>query len=172
MDFSQLFPQVYEELRGLAAVHFRGESSGITLQPTVLVHEVYLRLSSSMGLSINNRAHFLRLASRVMRQVLIDHARARTADKRGSNMQRVSLTGIDSENPDGILDALDLEAALIRLTAVNARRADLVELRFYGGLTMEEAADALEISLETAKREWRVARAWLARELASAAENA
>lgn len=164
-DVSALLGQVYEELRGLAQAHFRAEHPGHTLQPTVLVHEVFLRLSASAHLDVNDRAHFLRLASRVMRQVLLDHARAKSAEKRGPDVQRVTLSGLDSDIPSGVLDALDLEEALQRLATLNPRRAELVELRFFGGLTMSEVAEGLGISPETAKREWRLAKAWLAREL-------
>ncbi len=166
-DVSALLGQVYEELRSLAATHFRAENPGHTLQPTVLVHEVFLRLSGSAHLDINDRTHFLRLASRVMRQVLLDHARAKSAEKRGPDMNRVTLSGLDSDIPGGALDALDLEEALLRLATLNPRRAELVELRFYGGLTMSEVAESLGVSPETAKREWRLAKAWLARELAT-----
>lgn len=166
-DVTALLGQVYEELRGLAAAHFRAEYPGHTLQPTVLVHEVFLRLSASARLDVNDRQHFLRLASRVMRQVLLDHARAKAAEKRGPDLQRVTLSGLDSDIPSDALDSLDLEEALQRLAALNPRRAELVELRFFGGLTMEEVAESLDVSPETAKREWRLAKAWLARELAT-----
>ncbi len=166
-DVSALLGQVYEELRGLATAHFRAENPGHTLQPTVLVHEVFLRLSASAHLDVNDRKHFLCLASRVMRQVLLDHARAKSAEKRGSDMNRVTLSRLDSDIPGGALDALDLEEALQRLATMNPRRAELVELRFYGGLTMGDVAESLGVSPETAKREWRLAKAWLARELAT-----
>ncbi len=164
-DVSAVLPQVYEELRAIAQAHFHGEDDSHTLQPTVLVHEVYLRLAVSLGLEVGDRAHFVRLASKVMRQVLLDHARAKHAQKRDGGFQRITLTGLDADEADAV-DAIDLEDALQRLALENPRRAELVELRFYGGLTMQEVAESTGVSVVTVKRDWRLAKAWLARELA------
>lgn len=161
----ELASQLYEELRALAAAHFRAESGAHTLQPTALVHDVYLRIASNPQLRIGDKAHFLCLASKLMRHILVDHARRKAAQKRGSRWERVTLSGVDSDVPDSLVDALDLDDALKKLAEQNPRAAELVELRFYGGLTMEEAAESLGTSLETAKRDWRLAKAWIAREL-------
>ena len=158
-------PLVYEELRSLAAEHFRGERPDHTLQPTVLVHDAYMRIVEQSSLEVRNRAQFFRLASKLMRRLLIDHARAKARQKRGRGWERVTLSGLDSDAPDRLVDVLDLEEARGKLREISERRAELVELRFYGGLTMDEAADSLGISPATAKREWRLAKAWLAREL-------
>lgn len=167
-DAMELLPSVYEELRALAATYFRNENVGHTLQPTVLVHEVFLRIAANPATQIKDRSHFFFLASRLMRHILCDHARGKAAQKRGSEFGRVTLSGLDSDVPDLTIDVLDLDEALQKLAADNPRRAELVELRFYGGLTMEEAAESLGVSLVTAKREWRVTKAWIARELQSA----
>ncbi len=161
----QLLPLVYDELRRLAASHFESERVGHTLQPTALVNEAYLRMASDAGLKIANRAHFFRLASKVMRQILVDHARSKEALKRGGAGERITLD--DSfPGPSGpAVDLLDLDESLERLAAFSPDKARLVELRFFGGLSIEEAADALNISRTQATREWRMARAWLAEEL-------
>lgn len=171
-DLAQLLPQVYEELRNLAAAHFRSEYPGHTLQPTVLVHDVFLRIASDPTLKITDRGHFFGLASKLMRHILVDHARQKLTQKRGKELQRVTLSGVDSDVPDGIVDALDLDETLQKLAVKSPRRAELVELRFFGGLTMEEAAESLGVSLVTAKREWRLAKAWIARELGSTGARA
>lgn len=160
-----LLPLVYQELRALAAAHFKRENPGNTLQPTVLVHEAYLRLVERSAPKINDRAHFFRLASKLMRQLLVDHAREKAAQKRGADRDRVTLSGIDTDSLNLDVDFVDLEEALLKLTAISERRSELVELRFFGGLTVEEASESLGISVETAKREWRLAKAWLARAL-------
>jgi RNA polymerase sigma factor (TIGR02999 family) len=160
----QLLPLVYDELRRLAASHFADERSNHTLQPTALVNEAFLRMAGDAGLRVANRTHFFRLASKIMRQILVDHARGRVAQKRGSG-DRITLDdsfrGIEGPS----IDVLALEEALERLAQFSPDKARLVELRFFGGLTIEEAADALAISRTQATREWRMARAWLADEL-------
>jgi RNA polymerase sigma factor (TIGR02999 family) len=160
-----LLPQVYHELRRLAAAQFAQERADHTLQPTALVNEIYLRLGESSKLHVDSRAHFFRLASKVMRQVLVDHARARSAAKRGGDVTQVSLTTSMGTPGGGTIDLILLEDALGRLAALNADAARLVELRFFGGLTEEAAAAALNMSRTQASREWRAARAWLADEL-------
>jgi RNA polymerase sigma factor (TIGR02999 family) len=164
-----LLPIVYEELRRLAAAYLRRERPGQTLQATALVHEAYLRLRKDRPDRWQNRAHFCAIAAHSRRQILIERARARGARKRGGAQPRVtfdeSLVSADGrDNPS--IDLVALDAALTRLEAIDAEQARLVELRFFGGLTIEETADAMNISPATVKRHWTVARAWLARELA------
>jgi RNA polymerase sigma factor (TIGR02999 family) len=161
-----LLPVVYQELRRLAEHHMRQQPVGHTLQPTGLVHEAYLRLANHPSGPWRSRAEFFRIAGQVMRTVLVDHARAQHAEKRGGNATRVTLGSADSaaDAPDGT-DVLALDDALSRLAAFDAQKARVVELRYFTGLTIEETAEALDISPATVKREWTAARAWLKREL-------
>jgi RNA polymerase sigma-70 factor, ECF subfamily len=160
-----LLPLVYEELRRLAAAHFAEEGPGHTLQPTALANEVFLRMAGDPSVKVGNRAHFFRLASKVMRQILVDHARAKGALKRGGGGgERITLDeSLSAAGPE--VDLLALDDALERLARMSPVKARLVELRFFGGLTIEDTADALGISRTQATREWRTARAWLADEL-------
>ncbi len=160
-----LLPLVYQELRRVAAAYLRRERPGQTLQPTALVHEAYLRLARARDLSWQNRAHFLAIAAHSMRQILVERARARHAAKRGGGGERVTLD--EGHLADGPLDVdlLDLDVALTRLSALEPEHARLVELRYFGGLTIEEAASAMDTSPATVKRMWALARAWLLREL-------
>ena len=164
-----LMPLVYAELRRLAAHYLRGERPGQTLQPTALVHEAYMRLLKDRPERWQNRAHFCAIAAHAMRQILIERARARDALKRGGGAPRVtfdeSLPAAAAERP---IDMLALDAALDRLAELDAGQARIVELRFFGGLSIEETAETMGISPATVKRHWAVARAWLARELESA----
>ena len=161
----ELVPLVYGELRRIAGRYVRRERAGHSLQATALVHEAYIRLLKDEDLTIENRAHFLGIAARSMRQILVEHARARGAEKRGGERQRVTLgEGVAAGGPVDV-DLLALEEALERLAALNADHARIVELRFFGGLTNEETAAVLDISPATVKRAWAVARAWLFREL-------
>jgi RNA polymerase sigma factor (TIGR02999 family) len=166
-----LMPVVYAELRKLAAHYLRRERSGHTLQPTALVHEMYVRLAAHVdqhgGAAWENRAHFFGIAARVMRQVLVDYARAGGAAKRAAG-RRVTLREWSHVTAGPDIDILALEAALTRLATLDAGQARLVELRFFAGLTLEEAADVLGRSPRTLKRDWRSARAWLQRELSGA----
>ena len=157
-------PLVYAELRRLAGGYMRHERPGQTLQATALVHEAYLRLAGP-GQPWTDRRHFVGIAARAMRQILVERARARGADKRWGAQHRVSLreTLAGAEMPVDGIPALD--EALVRLEAVDAEQARIVELRFFAGLTVDEAADALGISAATLKRRWSLARAWLYREL-------
>jgi RNA polymerase sigma-70 factor, ECF subfamily len=164
----RLLPMVYRELRVIARRHLRGERATHTLQPTALVNEAYLRFQSLRSIQWHDRAHFFAFASRIMRRVLVDHARGRQSAKRGSHAKHVGLT----EGLDGMVDPalssaelIDLDRAMDRLAAENPRLSRLVELRFFGGLTFEEAAQVLECSSRTVKRDWVFARAWLLREL-------
>jgi RNA polymerase sigma factor (TIGR02999 family) len=163
---SALMPLVYDELRRLAANYMRRERPGQTLQATALVHDAYIRLMQDSKLSWQNRAHFFGIAARSMRQILVERARARRAVKRGGSRIRVTLDAglLATEAPEIDLEALD--EALTRLEALDAELAQVVEVRFFGGLSIEEAAETLDVSPATVKRRWTVAKAWLARELA------
>ena len=165
-----LLPIVYEELRRLAAAYLRRERPGQTLQPTALVHEAYLRLMKDRPGRWQNRAHFCAIAAHSMRQILIERARARGAQKRWGALDRVSLhESLAGALPhDDLMPALD--EALERLEALDPEQARIVELRFFGGLTIEETAEALALSPATLKRRWSLARAWLFRELSSQAQ--
>jgi len=157
-----LLPKVYGELRALAASYFRGRGAN-TLQPTALVNEAFLRLAKHDG-EIKDRAHFFAVAATAMRQILTDRARRRRALKRGGpEKERVTLSGIAA--PDGGIDLLVLDDLLSRLAALDERQARLVELRFFAGLTEDEAAESLGVSLRTVQKDWRKARAWLLAEL-------
>ena len=158
-------PLVYDELRRVAAAYMRRERPGQTLQATALVHEAYLRLASAQGTPWNDRRHFVGIAARSMRQILVERARARGAQKRWGGMNRVSIT--DSlqlaADPETMLPALD--EAIERLSKIDPEQAKIVELRYFAGLSVEEAAEAMGISPATLKRRWSLARAWLFREL-------
>ncbi len=157
----RLLPLVYGELRALARVHLRHERPDHTLQPTALVHEAYLRLLGGQDPPWNDRAHFFRAAAEAMRRILIEHARKRGRIKRGGNQVRVRISGVHlgtEQDPDEILA---LDEAIRRLEEQDPRIADLVRLRFFAGLSVEETAKALEVSERTVKREWSFARAWL-----------
>jgi RNA polymerase sigma factor (TIGR02999 family) len=160
-----LLPIVYQELRRLAASYIRRERPGQTLQPTALVHEAYLRLMKDKPGRWQNRAHFCAIAAHSMRQILIERARARGAQKRGGARHRVTLDEALVAGGERSIDLVALDEALERLAAFDPEQARLVELRFFGGLTVEETAEAMHISPATVKRHWTVACAWLAREL-------
>ncbi|MEZ4695124.1 MAG: sigma-70 family RNA polymerase sigma factor [Rhodothermales bacterium] len=163
---NHLLPLVYNELRELARVHLRRERPGHTLNPTALVHEAFVRLAGNDTIDWQNRAHFFAIASRAMRRILVDHARSRNAQKRGGSAQAVTfdeqLVPGTSVSAD---DVLDLDNALKSLETVSPRLAQIVEHRFFGGLSIEETAQVLGISEMTVKRDWRKARAFLAREI-------
>ncbi len=164
-DDFELTPRVYAELRALAGRYFRGRGAH-TLQPTALVNEVYLKLDRA-STSAHDREHFFAIAARAMRQILTDHARRAHADKRGGDLQRVTLDGqvaLDEATPRAI-DLLELDAVLTRLAEASERQARIVELRFFAGLSVPEVALALDCSARTVEREWRFARAWLRRAL-------
>jgi RNA polymerase sigma factor (TIGR02999 family) len=162
---SRLIAAVYEDLRRVARRRLRAERAEHSLAPTALVHEAYLRLVDLRRVRWRNRAHFFAIAARVMRQILVDHARAHAAAKRGGPGRRVPLAEAAGALAPPDVDVLDLDAALGRLAAIDPRLGDLVVLRFFGGLSVEEAAEALELSPATVKRDWTRARAWLFREL-------
>ena len=160
-----VFDLVYRELKRSAAGMFRGERRNHTLQPTALVHEACLRLLDGQEIQWQNRCHFFGIASRVMRQVLVDHSRERGALKRGGEQQRVTLPDDLQARPIDADDMVALDRALDRLEALDAVQARIVEARFFGGLSVEESAEYLDISTTSVKRYWRRARAWLYSEL-------
>ncbi len=159
-----LLPLIYDELRVMAARHMRRERAGHTLQPTALVHEAYLRLAQGAPPVFQNRTHFFRVAARAMRQVLVDAARRRDAEKRGGGWQRVTLEP-DVAPIAGDYDLIDLHETLARLGEMDAQLERLVELRFFTGLSLDEAAQALGISRRKAANDWAAALLWLRREL-------
>jgi len=163
--FNELIPLVYEGLRRIAHERLRDERAGLSLNTTALVHDAYLKLVDLRRARFRDRAHFLAMASRVMRRLLVDHARARRAAKRGGGVATLDLMeGL--EISDERADALtDLDEALERLAGVDSRRSQMLEHRYFGGLSLEETAEVLNVSLATAKRDLRFARAWLAAEL-------
>ena len=162
---AQLMPLVEAELRRLARVYMGRERRGHTLQPTALVNEAFLRLADAGGVRWQDRAHFLGISARLMRRVLVDHARAHGYRKRGGGAQRVTLHEALLASPEPSLDILALDRALEALAAVDERKSRIVELRFFGGLSVEETAEVLHFSNDTIKRDWRLARLWLLREL-------
>lgn len=164
-ELTEALPQLYDQLRELAAGYLRRERRNHTLQPTALVHEAYLQLREQHSVDWSNSAHFLGVAARMMRRILVRHAEARNASKRRGTTMHVSvddaLDAFDSE----ALSALDVNRALHDLEALDARQAQIAELRFFGGLTLAQTAEVLGISPATVKREWNIARLWLAREI-------
>jgi len=168
----RLLPAVYQELHRQAERYMRAQPPGHTLQTTALVHEAYLRLVSREGAEWNGRAHFFGVAAKAMRSILVDHARARGRAKRGGGAAPVTLTEIEDSGGGGrALDVIELDDALARLAELDPRKGSLVELRYFAGLGIEEAAETLGVSPATAKREWRLARAWLQRELGGEPEQ-
>ncbi len=158
---------MYDELRRRAGAYLRSERAGHTLQPTALVHEAYLKLVGGETVAWKDRAHFFGVAARAMRQVLVDHARARNTAKRGEGQVLVALEAAgEATTPPRNLDLLDLDRALSKLAVLDERQSRLVELRLFAGLTIEESAEVLEISHATVSREWKHAEAWLQREMA------
>ena len=163
----RLLPLVHEELRRLAGRHMRHERAGHTLQASALVNEAYLRLIEVKQVQWQNRAHFFAMASRVMRRILVDAARAKGYQKRNAGGQKVSLDEAVGVAATPSQDFVALDDALNALEAVDPRKSKVVEMRFFGGMSEEETAAALHLSVGTIKRDWRLAKAWLARELGS-----
>jgi RNA polymerase sigma factor (TIGR02999 family) len=161
----RMLPLVYDELRRLAAAYLRRERPGHTLQPTALVHEAYVRLIDQRRVDWSNRAQFIGLAAVMMRRVLVNHARDRVADKRGAGAEHVPLTVAGDPMGAPEVDLLDLHHALERLAEHDPRKSQVVELKFFGGLTIDEAAEVLGVSHTTVEGNWKMARAWLRREL-------
>jgi RNA polymerase sigma factor (TIGR02999 family) len=166
--FERLIPLVYRELRQLAHNYLRQERGNHTLQSTALVHEAYLRLASEHRPQMQSRTHFLAIAARVMRHILVDYARSRDTDKRGSDLIKVTLGAAEETPAAADVDVVALDDALEALAAIDAQQGQVVELRFFGGLSIEETAEALGISPATVKRDWSTARVWLYRELDAA----
>jgi RNA polymerase sigma factor (TIGR02999 family) len=156
-----LMPLVYDELHKVAAQYLRKQRPDHTLQPTALVNEAYLKLIDISSVSWQDRAHFFAVASQTMRHVLVDRARSRNRDKRGGGAQKVSLDEAISFSQGNEVDLLSLDEAMRELAAMDEQQSRIVELRFFGGLTVEETAVVLHISPATVKREWRIAKAWL-----------
>jgi RNA polymerase sigma-70 factor (ECF subfamily) len=160
-----LLPFVYEELKRQARILMLGERANHTLQPTALVHEAFLRLSEQTGIEWQNRRHFYGIASRLMRQILVDHARLHAAEKRGNNPIHFSIDDIQIPIEERASSILALNEALDHLAEFDERQAKIVEMRFFGGMSNGEIAESLEISERTVVREWQAARLWLYREL-------
>ncbi len=161
----QLTPLVEAELRRLARGYMRRERRGHTLQTTALVNEAFLRLTDARRVRWEDRAHFLGISARLMRRVLVDHARSRGSRKRGGGAERVTLDEGLLISPEPAVDVLALDRALETLAAVDVRKSRVIELRFFGGLSVEETAEVLHVSTDTVKRDWRLAKLWLLREL-------
>ena len=163
----QLIPLVHEELRRLARRHMARQRKGHTLQPSALVNEAYMRLIDLSRVQWQDRAHFFAMSSRLMRRILVDHARARQSLKRGADAPQVSFDEALAVLPERALDLVALDDALEDLAAVDARKSQVIEMRFFGGLSVEETAEALKVSPDTVMRDWKLAKAWLLRQLRS-----
>lgn len=162
-------PLIYDELRRLASSHLRREGAGHTLQSTALVHEAYLRLVNQREAKWQNRAHFFALASRMIRRILVDHVRKQQTGKRGGGAVRLSLEETPELGARTDINLSHLDEALRRLEQMDPQQGRVVELRYFGGLTIEETAEAIGVSTATVKRDWLVAKAWLMRELSGGA---
>jgi len=160
-----LLTLVYDELRKIAGQYLRKERSGHTLQPTALVHEAYMKLIDISDINWQDRAHFFAVSANVMRHILVDHARAKLAEKRGGDVQRIALEDAVSLSNEPDVDVLAVDDALKELAEFDEQQSRIVELRFFGGLTIEETAHVVGISPATVKREWAMAKAWLHRKL-------
>lgn len=163
----RILPRVYEELRHIARTRLRHERPDHSLTPTDLVHEAFLKLTPSTHVEWKNRAHFFAIASRAMRNVLVDHAIRRSATKRGGGASTLTLDDPGTERDVSLDDLIALSDALERLDRIDSRQARIVECRFFGGLSIDETAEALDIAPATVSRDWTFARAWLHRELAA-----
>jgi RNA polymerase sigma-70 factor, ECF subfamily len=166
----QLLPLVYDELRRLAGAYLRRERHDHTLQPTALVNEAYLKLVRQRNMPWQNRAQFFGVAAQLMRRILVDHARANHAIKRGGHQVNVSLGNIGAFYTQGEADVLAIHDVLNRLAEIDPDQSRIVELRFFGGLTIEETGEVMKVSHATVEREWRIAKAWLKRELTKRAK--
>lgn len=163
-----LMPLVYDELWSLAASYLRRERPDHTLQPTALIHEAFFKLVGQRRVQWQSRAHFFGIAARLMRRILVDHARSRGAAKRPPIASRVPIDDVDVVSQERDVDVLALDRALVRLAAIDPHQERIVEMRFFAGLTVEETAAALDVSPEAVRREWSMARAWLYRTLGGA----
>jgi RNA polymerase sigma factor (TIGR02999 family) len=162
----ELVPLVHAELRRLARSYMRGERQGHTLQTTALINEAYLRLVEQKHVRWQNRAHFLAIAAQLMRRILVDYARRRQYQKRGAGAVQVTLAEAESRSNESSPDLVALDEALTELATRDPRRSQVVELRFFGGLSIEESAEAMKVSTTTIERDWTIAKAWLHKELA------
>jgi RNA polymerase sigma-70 factor (ECF subfamily) len=162
---SKLIPILYDELRRMAGGYMRRERADHTLQATALVHEAYLKLVEQRSVDWQSRAHFFGIAAQVMRRILVDHARGRLREKRGGELQEASMDEALEFAPERSFELVKLDEALERLTKLDPRQGKIVELRFFGGLTVEQTAELLGISPKTVKRDWSIAKAWLYSEL-------
>lgn len=163
----KLMPLVYDELRRMARVYMNSQRSGHTLQTTELIHEAYLKLAGKDEKHWQNRAHFFSVAARAMRQILVDYARAKQSKKRGGDWQKITLDENALVSEEQTNEIVGLDEALKDLANLDERKSRVVELKFFGGLTIDEIAGVLKISPKTVKRDWRFARTWLSRELAN-----
>lgn len=161
----RLIPLVYKELRKIAGAHLRRESARNSLQPTALVHEAYLRLIDVRQIDWQSRAHFFSIASTLMRRILVDHARAHRAQKRGGHEETIYVEEAQLQSPARTPEVIALDDALLELAKLDERQAKIVEMRFFAGMTEEETGEVLGISARTVKRDWRMAKAWLFKEL-------
>jgi len=168
----QLLPLVYEELRRLAKRQMRREAPGHLLQTTALVHEAYLRLVDQNQVGWQTRAHFYAVAAQVMRHILVDYARGRRRAKRGEGVPAVSLDDVAVLSDDRVEEVIGVHAALERLSMLDPRKGRVFELRYFGGMSIDEAADVLQVSPATVARDWRMAKAWLRREIGQGANDA
>ena len=166
----KLLPLVYQELRRIARRYMAGERTGHTLQTTALVNEAYLRLIDSRKVNWQSRAHFFAISAQLMRRILVDHARSRGYQKRGGGAQAVTLDDDLVVSPEKGRDVVALDDALKALAEVDPRKSRVVELRFFGGLSVEETAEVLKVSQDTVLRDWRLAKSWLRREMQRASE--
>ena len=167
---ADVFPLIYDELRRLAKQQLQREPDGHTLSPTALVHEAYMRLIDYSRMEWQGRAHFMAVASTAMRRILVDHARGHRSEKRGGMLKRISIDDVELGAEDRAELLIAIDDALGRLKEIDARQAQVVECRFFGGMTEEETAEALGIGLRTAKRDWAKAKSWLHREIAAEQE--
>lgn len=168
---ARLFPLVYDELRRQARRHLSRERADHTLQPTSLVHEAYLRMVEQSSPAVENRVHFFAFAARVMRQILVDHARRHNAGKRGGGAERFLITDLDLMPQQSAAEMLELDQALERLEAIDERKCRVVDMRFFGGLSEREIAEVLGVTEKTVRRDWQFAKLWLYRELTQPARS-
>lgn len=164
---AELMPLVYDELHRMAKRYMSNQPSGQTLQTTALIHEAYLKLADNKEKHFKNRAHFFAVAANAMRHILVDHARARQAEKRGGALRKISLENTAIVSAERASELVALDDTLEKLAAFDERKAKVVELRYFGGLSIEETAEVLKISTETVTRDWRFAKTWLLRELSN-----
>jgi RNA polymerase sigma factor (TIGR02999 family) len=162
---NELMPLVYNELHRMARHAWIGQNKGHTLQPTALLNEAYLKLAGAESTSYQNRCHFFAVASTAMRQILVNHARSRLADKRGNGQIKLSLDDVQLAVHQEAAEVVALHEALERLQAIDERKSRVIEMRYFGGLSIEEVAEALGVSVITVNRDWRLARTWLLREI-------